>query len=731
MTSGRGPTFLTSGPDQYNQDAPFAPRPDTILGLGGNDTIFTSTLGGSLVYGDSLVGSDVSGNDVLVARGPGDTLFGGPGNDSLLGRAAGVALVGGDGRDTIVAELPATLYGGAGRDLLVAVAGGNLMFGNQDDDTILGGLQGNDTIYGGKGDDRIGFYNASGQSNVGLAVPPAVGGANQGNNWVNGNIGNDTIVGINTGDSLYGGQDNDFIVGVGSGSYLSGDQGNDTLVAANIFRIQDPRAYERVTGIGPSDFDPLTQSFAPFDTRPALVGVTQVTMMGGAGDDSIMGPIGRFGEGQNSLVGGAGNDTIMSFAAQDTLLGGDGDDFLSTNPSDQPTTQGIPSSRPGFAGGSVLDGGLGNDTLVSAFLGDSLFGGEGDDSLVGQLFSLMDGGSGNNTLDGRQWFNTNTIPQEITVSLFGGAGNDLIYAVNPAREDTDVGEEELPVGDDTITNVIAGGSGNDTIVLGTTNDILLTDTANMLGDDSITAALVIGEDDVVEGETLQGVDITNLHGNNTIEGSRGNDLIITGSGNDLLFGGAGNNTLLGGGGNDFLVGGEGNDILDGGPGNDTLYGGNSPNARQNILTGGEGDDHFVYQFRGSVIPDPESEDVFADMDFITDFNHSGNDRLVFFRDPSVGGFGFALVPGVPGNQLGQNQFVNLEEGGWRDTLNAAQMEAINTPALIYEREFGVLWYDDSNIAGGITPEGANPIIRFNPLPDGTFPVITTSDILII
>ncbi|EDZ93228.1 Hemolysin-type calcium-binding region [Limnospira maxima CS-328] len=710
MTSGRGPTFLTSGPDQYNQDAPFAPRPDTILGLGGNDTIFTSTLGGSLVYGDSLVGSDVSGNDVLVARGPDDTLFGGPGNDSLLGRAAGVALVGGDGRDTIVAELPATLYGGAGRDLLVAVAGGNLMFGNQDEDTILGGLQGNDTIYGGKGNDRIGFYNASGQSNVGLAVPPAVGGANQGNNWVNGNIGNDTIVGINRGDSLYGGQDNDFIVGVGSGSYLSGDQGNDTLAAANILRIQDPRAYGQVTGIGPSAFDPLTQSVVtPFDTEPSLIGITQVTMVGGADDDSIsagnnliMGPIGRFGEGQNSLVGGARNDTIMSFAAEDTLLGGDGDDFLSTNRSNIRTTQGN-SSLPGFAGGSILDGGKGNDTLVSAFLGDSLFGGEGNDSLVGQLFSLMDGGSGNNTLDGRQWFNTNTIPQEITVSLFGGAGNDLIHAVDPTREAPDVGEGGLPVGDDTITNVIAGGSGNDTIVLGTTNDILLSDTANMLGDDSITAANL-----QFFSEGNEGVSITNLEGNNTIEGSRGNDLIVTGSGNDLLLGGDGNDTLIGGGGDDTLEGGSG----------------------KNILFGGEGNNQFVYRSLASVTPDDPESDVFADVDFITDFNQGGNDRLVFFRDSSrdpntgldVPGFGFAPLPGVSINRLGDSQFIVLETGVYQDSD-----ANINTPVLIYEQEFGVLKYDEN----GSLDEGVFFVAVFNQFPDGTFPVLSNNDFLII
>lgn len=663
MTSGRGPTFLTSGPDAYNQDAPFAPRPDTILGLGGNDTITTSTLGGSLVYGDSLVGSDVSGNDVLVSQGTGDTLFAGPGNDSLLGRARGVALVGEDGRDTITAEQSATLYGGAGRDLLIAVAGGNLLFGNQDEDTLLGGLQGNDSMYGGKGNDLIGFSSASGGSNVGVVIPPAVGGANQGNNWINGNIGNDTIVGINTGDSIFGGQDNDSIVGVGSLSQLSGDEGNDTLT------IENP-----------------TGSISPFDPQAALVGITQVTLMGGEGNDSIMGPIGRFQEGQNFLDGGGGNDTIMSFAAQDTLIGGAGDDFLSTNTSSELTTQGINSSLTGFAGGSSLDGGAGNDTLVSVFANDSLFGGGGNDSLMGQRFSIMEGGDGNDTLDGSQWIRTGTTSLE--VSLFGGAGNDLI-----------IGSQG------TITNVMDGGAGNDTIVFGTTNDILLSDTANMMGDDSITAANV---EFLTEG--TEGLNITDLMGNNIIEGSQRNDLIVTGSGNDLLLGGSGDDTLLGGEGNDYLFGGSGNDVLDGGLGDDTLEGGFG-NA---TLVGGEGNDQFFYRFSDAVQT--------TGTDFITDFNQDGNDLLVFSRGAATGGFGFSLVPGISTNELGPQQFVYLPTGVYTDS-NAT----INTPVLIYEQQSGVLKYDENGMQAG----GVNPVAQFGQFEDGTFPRISSNDILII
>ncbi|MGL4499489.1 MAG: calcium-binding protein, partial [Planktothrix sp.] len=69
-------TALGVGPQFYDQDVGFAPKPDTILGEGGNDTIFSSTLGGSLIDG----GTD---NDILQSRGPGDTIIGNAGNDSI------------------------------------------------------------------------------------------------------------------------------------------------------------------------------------------------------------------------------------------------------------------------------------------------------------------------------------------------------------------------------------------------------------------------------------------------------------------------------------------------------------------------------------------------------------------------------------------------------------------------------------------------------------------------
>jgi Ca2+-binding RTX toxin-like protein len=99
---------------------------------------------------------------------------------------------------------------------------------------------------------------------------------------------------------------------------------------------------------------------------------------------------------------------------------------------------------------------------------DFIVGGAGNDSLVGS-FTVMDGGDGNDTLDGTVFVRQSTNPVEVT--LFGGAGDDVVTGVTA----TDV------------TNILDGGAGNDTIVLTSTGDQLLSGNANIEGNDSIFA----------------------------------------------------------------------------------------------------------------------------------------------------------------------------------------------------------------------------------------------------
>ena len=661
-------TALGAGPQFYDQDVGFAPRPDTILGEAGNDTILSSTLGGSQVQG----GTD---NDILTSRGPGDTIFGNEGNDSIRSQQLRTLLLGGPGRDTLSADLTASLYGGVDRDFLIGQAASNYLFGNKDEDTLLGGIQGGDFLYGGSGADLLGFVGTNGQSNLtGVAVSGAIGGLNQGNNYVSGDIGADSIVGINTGDSLLGGDDNDSIVGVGSLNLLDGGSGNDTV------RIQNPLSTQQ------------------FSTNLAIVGVSQTTLLGGAGDDSLYGGVGRFGEGQNYFEGGDGNDTIRSFALQDVLYGGEGNDLIITANPNILTIQGS-TSQPGFAGESTLYGGGGNDTLLAGFSTDFLYGDAGNDSLSGK-FSLLDGGDGNDTLYGGNW--TLDIPGATkvpAVTLSGGSGSDYIYGALGS-----------------VANIYNGGLGDDTIIFTTTNDSLLGE-GSVEGNDKIS---FVGG--LAKGGTGVSFVLFDTLGNNTISGSDGNDSIVTGSGADFLQGGSvaasaqldvgfGDDTLIAGGGNDYLFGGSGSDVLFGEAGNDTLQGG----TQRDTLVGGEGSDAFLYQFKSDL------SGTIADI--ITDFK-SSEDKLFFSRAP--GGFAFDPRLGVPTTELSFDQFIVLDKGSYDGGGANTQAPTSVGPVLVYEKASGVLWYDSD---GG----GSNPadIVAFMAQPNNTIPTtITRTDIVI-
>ena len=91
---------------------------------------------------------------------------------------------------------------------------------------------------------------------------------------------------------------------------------------------------------------------------------------------------------------------------------------------------------------------------------------------------------------------------------------------------------------------------------------------------------------------LPGDGLSNIIGNNA-----GNTL---GDNNDtaqLLLGLDGNDTLLGYSGNDYLDGGTGRDTLDGGSGSDFLFAGSGGStSNREILTGGSGDDTFVWTY---------------------------------------------------------------------------------------------------------------------------------------
>lgn len=151
--------------------------------------------------------------------------------------------------------------------------------------------------------------------------------------------------------------------------------------------------------------------------------------------------------------GGDGNDTIITGEGNDTVVGGNGADLISTN-----------------GGYDRIEGGYGPDSLYGGNGGDVILGGEGDD--------LVSGGKGDDYVDGE-------------------GGNDWVY----------------------------GGENNDTVLGGNGNDY-------------------------TDGGA----------GSDLMYGENGDDWVVAGAGNDTLFGGAGNDKLDGGPGVDSFNGGTGFDM---------------------------------------------------------------------------------------------------------------------------------------------------------------------------
>ncbi|MCJ8139069.1 Hint domain-containing protein [Falsirhodobacter halotolerans] len=264
----------------------------------------------------------------------------------------------------------------------------------------------------------------------------------------------------------------------------------------------------------------------------------------------------------------------------------------------------------GIAKGGHAEG----DTLVGI---DGIYGSKFDDTLIG-------------------FDNSSKDPNDTyTNVIHGGDGNDFI--------DGRGGDDSLygDAGDDTIL----GGDGNDYIEGGTGNDSLKGEAGHdtILGGDG---------DDYIDGGTGNDV-LKGDAGNDTILGGEGDDYIDGGTGNDLLKGGAGNDTILGGDGDDIIDGGAGNDLLKGGAGNDVLVGG----LGKDTMLGGDGNDLLVIG-RGDDASGGNGNDYFWLDDSI--------DRdMVKDRDIYVdGGDNEAVSKDNPGDVL------NLGKAeGWRNQKN--------------------------------------------------------------
>jgi Ca2+-binding RTX toxin-like protein len=250
----------------------------------------------------------------------------------------------------------------------------------------------------------------------------------------------------------------------------------------------------------------------------------------------------------------AGDDVVNAADAGVSLVvdGGAGDDSVVSSSSDD-----------------VLTGGAGNDTLTGNGDADTLSGGAGDDSLTG--------GSGSDSIDGGDGVDTaefSDLAQAVDIDLAAGTASD------GTDTDTLVG----------IENVI--GSAQDDTLAGDAADNLLnggdgTDTADFSASGAgIVASLFDGTAAGDGDDTL--ADIENLIGSANTDLLEGDNLA------NLIQGGAGGDTIEAGSGDDTLAGGDGDDSLDGGADADTAdFSGSAAAVTVDLANGtatGEGND---------------------------------------------------------------------------------------------------------------------------------------------
>ena len=459
-----------------NDDAPA--QGDTVLGNTGNDTLIGGPAG-----------------DFMNGDGGNDLIFGNGGDDTILGGASADTINGGDGNDSIDGQGgPDVINSGSGDDLFVwgggsAGSGNDTLTNASGADGVLVSLDGaanvvtigqtaipvggsfgflqvteggatltidssipQVTVAGGNGDDTISV------TNIDLVC--------RGSIVLQGNNGDDLLTGQNAKIGamrlrMEGDDGNDTIVGTQGNDTLSGDAGND--------RIKGGLGNDLIfggTGIDSLNGDGGDDTLIGGDGSDTLIGDGADTLSGDAGNDSLRGDQGNDilsgGDGNDTASGGDGNDTITGDNGNDSLLGDSGMDSISGGNGDDTLDGGRNDDiLNGGAGDDRVRGDHGNDTISGGSGNDTINGGDGNDVIQGQTGNdLITGADGNDFVNGGDG-------QDI---ITGGDGDDTLLGGN--GNDVVLGEQ----GDDLVngqgsTDTLAGGQGDDTIIAAAAGEV--------------------------------------------------------------------------------------------------------------------------------------------------------------------------------------------------------------------------------------------------------------------
>ncbi|MEI6643074.1 MAG: calcium-binding protein [Novosphingobium sp.] len=409
-------------------------------------------------------------------------------DDKLIGNAQANVIAGLEGNDWLI--------GGAGNDTLLGETRSSVptvpwtqeeigyLFqyrsGPTNNDLLEGGL-GDDRLFGGIGYDTITYANAGGSVTVDLAAGKASGA--DGNDEISGV---EAVIGSAYADTLTGNAEANLLDGAAGADTLAGGGGDDTYGVDSA----DDRITEQADGGDDTVRSSVSWVLADELENITLIGSADIDATGNAAANVLTGNAGR-----NRLVGGAGDDI-----------------YVITNPGSQ----------------AIEAAGGGHDTVRSAI--NMTLGAELEDlELIGNKSISGTGNALDNTITGNRAGNR----------IDGGLGADTM----------------------------AGGVGNDTYYIDNPGDRII-EVPNEIGvpnRDQVFSSITTTLSEFVENLTLTGTRAINAYGNATDNVIIGNDAanILSGGGSDYK-----GNTLIGNGGNDTLISG-GLDTLRGGTGNDT------------------------------------------------------------------------------------------------------------------------------------------------------------------
>ena len=368
-----------------------------VNGLGGNDQINVAL---TTIAGLINAGD---GNDTVVGTGSTTalTINGGDGNDGITG---------GDAADTI--------NGDAGNDTIRGGLGADAIFGGDGADVFLWSIgDGSDVISGGgDGADRLDFTGDAAGNTITLAATPGHATVNLGadtvdttgveNIQVNALGGDDTV---NVGDLS---TSNVSSVGVDLGA-----GGTDNLVVegrttADILAVTAPSATTlKIQGLA-------------YDLNASNVALPdRLTVNGNQGDDEIKANVG------------------VENTVNITFNGEEGNDFLSAD--------------------AILNGGIGDDTLVGGVGADTLNGDEGDDRLTGNGgVDTFNGGDGYDTIVETR--NAN-FTLTATTLVIGAEGTDNFTFIENAELTGGQSANLFAIGTFLGDTTVKGNGGSDTV----------------------------------------------------------------------------------------------------------------------------------------------------------------------------------------------------------------------------------------------------------------------------